>query len=150
MKNIVLRRLEPQDIELFCALLEVFVQVFEHEDTVLPDKIHLERILAKPDFHAFVALSEERVIGGLTAYTLDQYYSAEPLAYIYDLAVLEKFQRQGVGKSIIADFREYCQEQEYEEIFVEAEKEDTQAVNFYRTTQAQEIDVAHFFWKLPS
>jgi aminoglycoside 3-N-acetyltransferase I len=150
MKNIVIRQLEPQDIDVFLELLAVFVQVFEHDDLTLPDEIHLARILAKPDLHIFVALSEERVIGGLTAYTLEQYYSTQPLAYIYDLAVLEEFQRQGVGKSIIAAFRQYCQKQGYEEIFVEAEKEDTQAVNFYRATQAQEMEVAHFFWKLPN
>jgi aminoglycoside 3-N-acetyltransferase I len=97
----------------------------------------------------FVAVKENHVIGGLTAYSLDQYYCDRPLAYIYDLAVSKSYQRQGVGKKLIKNFKDYCLENGFEEIFVQADKVDSYALDFYRQTNITgEEQVVHFTYAL--
>jgi len=144
-----IKKLDARNIDEFVSLISLFEDVFEMKNFSIPDNKHLLNILQKKDFMAFVAIKENQIIGGLTAYTLDQYYSKKPLAYIYDLAVLTKYQRQGVGKMLIAAINNYCAAQGYEEVFVQADKVDDYAIDFYRKTSiTAEEDVIHFYYKL--
>lgn len=136
-------------IKDFLSLISVFEEVFEMEKYVKPDKSHLQKLLNKKHFFAVTAKVENKIIGGLTVYILDQYYAEKPLAYIYDLAVLTSYQRKGIGKKLISFTNEFCKKNGFEEVFVQAEKEDDYAFDFYRSTQPSgELDVAHYFYKL--
>ena len=144
-----IKKLDNKNIDEFINLIRIFEDVFEMKNFSMPDTKHLLHILQKKDFMVFVAVKENQLIGGLTAYTLDQYYSKKPLAYIYDLAVLTKYQRQGIGKKLIAAINNYCAAQGYEEVFVQADKVDDYAIDFYRKTAiTAEEDVIHFYYKL--
>jgi len=144
-----IKKLDAHNIDEFISLIIVFEDVFEMENFSMPDTKHLLSILQKKDFMVFVAIKENQLVGGLTAYTLDQYYSKKPLAYIYDLAVLTKYQRQGIGQKLIAAINNYCAAQGYEEVFVQADKVDDYAIEFYRKTSiTAEEDVIHFYYKL--
>lgn len=141
--------LTSNDLDTFIALIALFEEVFEMEDFVCPSKIHLSTLLAKEDFRAIVALSEGQVLGGLTLYFLPQYYAHKPLAYLYDLAVKTEFQRQGIGKQLMTFTQQYCKKAGFEEIFVQADKVDVHALNFYRATDPTgEEDVSHFYYRL--
>ena len=85
----------------------------------------------------------------MAVYLLDQYYSAKPLAYIYDLAVMKEFQRQGIGRMLIENLRNYCKEKGFDKVFVQADKVDEYALDFYRSTNPTcEEDVIHFYYSL--
>ena len=147
--EIEIKKLDDSNIGEFVDLIRVFEDVFEMKEFSMPDNKHLQNTLKKKDFIVFVAIKENQIIGGLTAYTLDQYYSIKPLAYIYDLAVLTKYQRQGIGKMLITGITRYCAEQGYEEVFVQADKVDDYAIEFYRNTQiTNEVEVVHFNYRL--
>ena len=142
-------KLSVQDIADFEALVDVFAEVFEMKKFSKPGSDQLLGLLGKPNFLTFVAKTGDRVLGGLTAYILDQYYSKKPLAYIYDLAVLTQFQRQGIGKALIQSLTTYCREKGFEEVFVQADKIDRHALDFYRSTKPDnEEDVIHFYYSL--
>ena len=144
-----IRRLTGKDLEQFVELILVFEDVFEMQNFQLPQKEHLRSVLAQPGFLVFVALEEDAVVGGLTVYTLPQYYATKPLAYIYDLAVRRNRQRQGIGQKLIAEVNRYCRENGYEEVFVQADKVDDYALDFYRLTKpTNEEEVVHFYYKL--
>lgn len=114
-----------------------------------PDQTHLKSLLNKETFFAVTAKTEHKIIAGLTVYVLDQYYSEKPLAYIYDLAVSVEYQRKGVGRKLIEFTNEYCKENGFEEVFVQADKVDDYAIDFYRSTKpTSEEQVAHFSYKL--
>src|SRR6187551_2454177 len=100
-ENIEIRRLGKQDINVFQELLQLFHDVFEMEETITSDASYLATLLEKEEFIVYVALSGNEVVGGLTAYELPMYYSKGSEAFIYDIAVSEKFQRKGVGKKLI-------------------------------------------------
>lgn len=144
-----IKKLSPTDITQFIELIRVFEEVFEMQNFQMPPQTHLEKLLTKPDFMVFVALKDEEVVAGLTIYTLNQYYSTKPLAYIYDLAVKTTLQRQGIGQQLIRATNTHCRELGYEEVFVQADKVDEYALDFYRKTQpTEEEDVSHFYYSL--
>ena len=147
--EIEIKKLSSQDIKDFSELIKIFAVVFEMDNFKLPDEKYLQSLLTKPDFFSLVAKNNNTVIGGLTVYILHPYYSTKPVAYIYDVGVLPEFQRKGIGKKLIADLTDYCRENGFEEAYVEAETEDTQAVNFYRTTAySHELQATHFTYSL--
>ncbi len=74
------------------------------------------------------------VVGGLTGYVLDSYYRQQPQVYIYDVAVSAPFQRQGIGRRLMAALTEYCTDEGFAEAFGQAEAADAEAVAFYRAT----------------
>ncbi len=111
----------------------------------IPEPKHLQRLLNKSDFFVFAALNENKVIGGLTAYVIEQYYSKKPLAYIFDLAVDTKYQRQGIGRKLIDETNKYFKAKGFEEVFVQADKVDDYAIDFYRSTKpTEEEQIVHF------
>ena len=141
--------LQPDNIEELNQLISVFENFFEMEHFERPSQSHLKNLLAKENFFAVTAKTENKVIGGLTVYVLDQYYSEKPLAYIYDLAVLTEHQRKGVGKRLVAFTNAYCRQKGFEEVFVQADKIDDYAIDFYRSTKpTAEEEVVHFYYTL--
>lgn len=141
--------LEAGNLKELQALISVFEEVFEMEAYSPPSQSHLITLLKKDNFFAIIAKSQGKIIGGLTVYVIDQYYSERPLAHIYDLAVLSKFQRRGVGRRLIEFTISYCKDRGFEEVFVQAEKVDDYALDFYRsTTPTSEEEVVHYTYKL--
>lgn len=150
MKDITIEKLTSQDLNKFIELVGLFEEVFEMKNFSMPESTHLQAVLNKSSFHVFIAKTGNKIVGGLTAYTLDQYYSKKPLAYIYDLAVATNYQRQGIGKKLIAAINEYCNDNGFEEVFVQADEVDDYALDFYRSTKpTAEERVIHFYYSLP-
>jgi ribosomal protein S18 acetylase RimI-like enzyme len=143
-----IKRLENQDLDAFIALIRVFEEVFEMKEFRLPGEKYLQQLLEKDGFFVFVALRNEQVVGGLTAYTLEQYYSERPLVYIYDLAVLNQYQRQGIGKMLMNGITSYCKGIGVEEVFVQADQPDEHAIEFYHATGGIAEQVVHFYYPL--
>ncbi len=114
----------------------------------MPDENYLKQLLAQDDFFVFVASSDDKVVGGLTAYTLQQYYSQMPLVYIYDLAVKTEYQRQGIGKLLLSAITDYGKEIGVEEVFVQADEGDDHAIEFYHATGGMAEKVVHFNYPL--
>lgn len=144
-----IKRLNSQDIDNFIELTRIFEDVFEMKNLSIPDNKHLLKLLKRSDFIVFVAITENQIIGGLTAYVLEQYYSKKPLIYIYDLAVKTKYQRQGAGKKLIGEIISYANKRGFKEVFVQADKADDYALDFYRKTPiTAEEQVVHFYYTI--
>jgi aminoglycoside 3-N-acetyltransferase I len=143
MMDVKIIKLTHTDIDPFTDLINLFKEVFEWSS--VPTRTHLQKVLSNPAFGVFVALLNNKVVGGLTVHILDSYETEKPSAYIYDLAVLAEYQMQGIGKSLIVALNDYCRQHGFGEVFVQAETDDEQAMNFYRTTDiSSELQVTHF------
>ena len=147
---IEIRKLAEDDLDRFVNLISVFEEVFEMVDFSMPPRDYLLQLLSKDTFSVFVAMSDDKVIGGLTAYTLETYYTKGSYLYIYDLAVLGKFQWQGIGKKLMKAVIEHYRETSVEEVFVQADMVDDYAVDFYRSTGGREENVVSFSYFLKS
>lgn len=141
--------LRANDLEGLKELISLFEVVFKMKPFKRPSDQHLSRLLADPHFFCGSGKGWRSIIGGLTVYLLEQYYAESPLAYIYDLAVLETYQRKGVGKRLVAYTIEHCKGKGFEEVFVQADMPDDYAIDFYRKTYpTREEQVVHFSYEL--
>lgn len=128
-------KLIDANIEEFKNLLDVFRDVFEWSDHDHPDEEYLLRLLKDANLLVVVAKAGNEVVGGLTAYVLPGYEVARPSIYIHDLGVKKSFQGQGVGKSLIGHLMEHARNNDFHEIFVDAEQDDNEdVIAFYRKT----------------
>ncbi len=132
---IEIKLLEAYDLAHMKKLLQVFEVAFEHPHLMMANDQKLTELLNNDSFKAIVALQNHEVIGGLTLFLLDSYYSGKRMAYLYDLAVLPQFQRQGIGRALVGFGQTYCKQNQIEEMFVQAEMEDEHAIAFYRNLQ---------------
>ncbi|MGV3507882.1 MAG: GNAT family N-acetyltransferase [Sphingobacteriaceae bacterium] len=146
--NYEITKLGAQHLNRFQELIYVFEDVFEMENFKMPSNNHLQLLLNSSHFMAFVAISNNQVVGGLTAYMLQQYYSTSPLVYVYDLAVKTDLQRQGIGKALMLAINNHCQEIGVEEVFVQADEADGYALDFYKSTGGTPEKVVHFCYPL--
>ena len=143
-----IKQLTNKDIAIFKSLVEVFNLVFEEEHPTVGSDANSLRLLNNDKFIAIVALVENKVVGGLTAYELPMYYSDSSEIFLYDLAVKEEYQRMGIGKSLIQSLKEYCIEKGIKEFFVMAHEEDEHAIEFYRATGGRSEKVVNFVYKV--
>lgn len=144
-----LRILKPGEKDSLIELISIFEDVFAMKAFKRPGDDHLDSLLRKENFFAVAAYADNKMVGGLTVYVLDQYFSERPLAYILDLAVLTAYQRKGIGRKLIAFTNEYCRRKGFEEVFVQADKADDYAIDFYRLTKpGTEEAVVHFTYEL--
>lgn len=146
--DIKIEKLNHNDINKFTELIRLFEDVFEMKNFKMPDEIYLQQLLEKDDFFVFVALLDNKVVGGLTSYIMQQYYSKSPLVYVFDLAVKTELQRQGIGKKLIADNNAYCKSMGIEAVMVQADEVDDYAIKFYHSTGATAAKVIHFEYLL--
>ncbi len=133
--SIKISKLSPNNISEFKQLINIFKTVFELNNEKTTNNQHLEYLLNKEDFFVIIGQQGEKVVGGLTVYVMHRYFSDNPIAYVYDVGVLPEYQRKGIGNKLMSFLTSYCKLNGFEDVFVEAEADDTQAVNFYKTTQ---------------
>jgi len=146
---ISISKLGKDDLDRFIALIRLFEVAFDMKNFELPNTHHLRKLLSRSDFFVFVARLGDTVVGGLTAYTLEQYYAEKPLAYLFDLAVAVEHQRQGIGRKLVAALNGCCAQEGFKEVFVQADLADDYALDFYRSTRpTAEEEVIHFSYSL--
>lgn len=147
-ERIVYQKLESNDLASLKALINVYEEVFEMENFTMPGDSYLQTVLLREALIFFVASVEKKVVGGLTAHVLPSVYFESAEVYVYDLAVQVAYQRQGVGKNLMASLSEYCKEQGYREIFVQADLVDQHAMDFYQATGGKAERVVHYVYSL--
>lgn len=124
------KRLQPGDEKCFCDLAELFNEVFETQNAVSIDNI--QHLLNNPTFICIVAVQNHEAIGGVTAYELLLYDKPESAMYVYDLAVRNIYQRNGIGSGLMFELFSECRKKGIQELFVQTEDADIHAVNFYK------------------
>lgn len=140
--------LTPSDYSLLNELLDVYEEAFELAGYVKPSSVYLDQLLRHPAMQFWVATQERKVIGGLTALILPSVYFPAAEVYIYDLAVKIDHQRQGVGTLLLQELKSHCKKAGVREIFVQADKPDKHAIDFYLKNGGVPEDVIHFSFPL--
>lgn len=102
-------------------------------------------LLASDSFVALVALKQDVVVGGLTAYLLPKPERAHCELYLYDLAVAAAHRREGIATALITELKAVARERGAWVIFVQADTapEDTAARALYARLGTRE-DVLHY------
>jgi aminoglycoside 3-N-acetyltransferase I len=133
-------RLGPGDRDRAKALFALMAAVFDEDCEPLSDA-YVDRLLGRADFWVIAALSDDELVGGLTAHTLPMTRTQVSELFIYDLAVRPEYQRRGVGRGLIAHLRSAAGAAE---IFVAVDDEDAHALDFYRAVGGSAAPVTIF------
>ena len=147
-KELKIRRLGKSDVGIFKEMIQLFQEVFEEEKQTKIEELYLEKLLEKPGFMVYCAISNGEVVGGLTAYELPMYYSKHSEIFIYDIAIKAEFQRKGVGRKLLSSLQVYGKKNNIEVIFVAVNEEDKHALDFYHSTGGKAEKVVHFNYDL--
>lgn len=145
---IVYRKLKSGNLQFLKKLLAVYETVFEMEDFHLPGDAYLQTLLERESMIFYVAVLNKEVVGGLSAHVLPSVYFESAEVYIFDLGVKPSLQRRGIGRELILALTDYCKKQNYKEIFVQADKEDHHAREFYKGIGGQAEKVVHYTYSL--
>src|SRR6478735_96662 len=99
----VVRRLGPLDVGAMQDINRLFADVFGEEGYHGPPAgpAHLEKLLGDEKFFALAAFVDGEMVGALAAYELVKFEAERSEIYIYDLAVIEEYRRQGVATALI-------------------------------------------------
>jgi ribosomal protein S18 acetylase RimI-like enzyme len=100
-------------------------------------------LLASEQFIAIAALDGALVVGGLAGYVLPKFEQPRSEFYIYDLAVSERYRRQGLATAMIQEVKVAAARRGSYVVFVQADYGDDAAIALYTKLGARE-DVLHF------
>jgi aminoglycoside 3-N-acetyltransferase I len=130
--DVQVRRLGARDRELARVTFDLLADVFGEKRDFLTDA-YLDELLGRPWFLVFAATDGGHAVGGLTAHMLPMtaYQGAE--IFIYDVAVVDNYQRRGVGRRLLGAVRDEASRLGTSSVFVLADNEDAGALAFYRT-----------------
>jgi aminoglycoside 3-N-acetyltransferase I len=143
MLNIHTQRLTAADRAQARAMFLLMAAVFEEPGAPLSDA-YLDRLLARADFWAIAAFVDGAIAGGITAHTLWMTRAQSAEILVYDLAVRPELQRRGIGQRLIAALRQAAAREAITNVFVDAENEDTHALDFYRGIGGAAAPVTQF------
>ncbi len=143
-----IKKLDTSCLDELRELIGVFRNVFEMGPGQAPPDSYFKKLLKDSSFVCVVAMLNNKVVGGATAYIMSSYYDTYSEAYLYDIAILKEHQRTGIGHKLIDFLKNYCSIHNIKTMFVEANEEDMEAVNFYHKTKASAEKVVHFNYYL--
>lgn len=143
-----IRHLTSNDISLMESLLKAFGKAFEDAETYAanpPSQDYLRRLLEGDTFIALAAVTGDEVVGGIAAYELKKFEQERSEIYIYDLAVLAAYRRQGIATALIEKLKAIAAKRGAYVIYVQADTgvEDEPAIALYSKLGKRE-DVLHF------
>ena len=133
-------------VDTLKQLLRVFGEAFDEIETYqdsIPSDEYLYALLNSDNFIALVAAVDDKIVGGLAAYVLKKFEQERSEIYIYDLAVLDGYRRQGIATGLINKLGEIARELGSYVIFVQADVGDDPAIKLYESLGTRE-DVHHF------
>jgi len=139
-------QLRAEDVQALKQLLRVFGEAFGDKDayqSAVPRDEYLLSLLTKPHFIALVAVTNHKVVGGVTAYVLEKCEQKRRVNYIYDLAVQEQHRRKGIATRLINKLRHIARERGAYIIYVQADKLDDPAIELYQSLGTKR-EVFHF------
>jgi aminoglycoside 3-N-acetyltransferase I len=137
---------QTAQVDTLKQLLRVFGEAFDEIETYqdsIPSDEYLDSLLNSDNFIALVAAVDDKIVGGLAAYVLKKFEQERSEIYIYDLAVLHGYRRQGIATGLINKLGEIARELGSYVIFVQADVGDDPAIKLYESLGTRE-DVHHF------
>lgn len=129
-----IKKLQLADFQIAENLIRMFGFTEGSRQQVFSSAGYVRQMLSRKDFHVIVALENNELIGGLTAYELKMFKRETTEMFLYEIEVAETHRQRGIGKALIEFLKEYCVRKGIVEMFVGTEKHNTAARKLYSST----------------
>lgn len=133
----VINRLEPYESKAAVELFSLFLQN-DGKDHVRLNPDYIRKMLARNDFHVFVAKDNNEIVGGLTAFEIDQYKYGRTELFLYEIEVKKEFRKRGIGTALLEEAKRFCMSKEIPIMFVFTSASNLGAITLYRNTGGKE------------
>lgn len=146
---LTIKKLKPADLSYAKDLFCFFQLDDEIANPVIPSDEYIAALLLKDDFHVLIALQNDKLIGGLTAYELIMYKQQINEMFLYEIAVRPEHRKTGVAKALIQSLKEICIAKEIKEMYVGTSTDNNAALKLYRSTGGKADDnIAWFVYQV--
>ncbi len=147
--HFTIKKLGPADFELAKQLFWFFQVDDDVADPLIPSDKYVEALLLKDSFHVLVALQDDLLVGGLTAYELEMYKAEIKEMFLYEIAIKPGYRKKGVAKALIGFLKEIGISKGMKEMYVGTTSDNKPAMKLYRATGGEaEADVLWFVYQL--
>jgi aminoglycoside 3-N-acetyltransferase I len=148
----MVKRLGVADASVAAATFALMASVFAEDegghDSPMPatplTHVDVTELLGRRSFWAVAAIDDDDVVGGLTAHVLPMTRNKSCELFIYDLAVRQDRQRQGIGRALVEEVLRLARSADIATTFVLADNDDGHALDFYRAVGAAMSPVTLF------
>ena len=148
MDNCIIKRLSPADIAQAKELIRVWQEDGFAPKKLIPGDESLYNLISSGGFHAIVAIADERIVGGLTAYELTMFDKEEKEMFLYDIAVIKGYRNEGIAKGLIEELKKVCVERGISVMFVGTTLDNDGANQLYRSTGGEAELVSWFTYNI--
>lgn len=128
--DLVVERLGGDDVARARSTFAMMHHVFDEDPEELSDG-YLTNLLADDAFWAIGAFDGTEAVGGITAHELPMTRHERTELFIYDLAVREDRQREGIGRRLVEALVAEAADRGIAVVFVPADDDDDHALAFY-------------------
>ena len=144
----IIKKVLPTDLQLAKQLITLWQTEDGYLNPLIPNDSYLHDLLSKDSFHFFVAMKDELVIGGLTAYELLMYKEEETEMFLYEIGVEENYRQKGIAIKLIESLKKTCVDKGIKIIFVGTSKDNQPAKQLYKTTGGEMEEIPWFTYNL--
>ena len=147
MAPFTIQILYATDTQLAAQLIELWQNEHFNIRAPLPSETYLHELLLNPAIHVVVALQDDHVIGGCTAYQLPMITSVTNEMFLYDIMVHPSFQRLGVATKLIETLIELCIQNNVSAMYVATDPDNLAAQQLYESTGGERENIAWYTYR---
>lgn len=141
-----IKLLQINDLSLLKQLLLLWLEE-EEAPQPLPTDEYLSQLLFKTSFCAIVAIDQNLVVGGLTAFEIPLYFEEGNEMFLYEIGVQANYRKKGVGKLLIQKLQEICTNKGIKTMYVGTEFDNLPAHKLYHRTGGKLEEIAWFTYE---
>ena len=137
MDQIIIKQITDKESSLAATLIQKWFEMDGIKNPNIPSNDYLEQVLNTKYAHLWVALWNDEVVGGMTAYVLPMFDRMTKEVFLYEIGVIEKFQRKGIARALIQHLISACEAYHAECLYVATEVDNEAAKALYENTGGQ-------------
>lgn len=134
--SFTIKKLHTSDLHLARQLLEEWWQEDGIMNPATPGENYLKNQLSRDDFHVYVAIENDQVVGGLTANEIPMFDKEENEMFLFEIGVNEEFRRKGIAKALVKELKSLCVKKGIKVIFLGTSQDNLAAKQLYASTGA--------------
>jgi len=126
----MIKRLTTSDLSMIEKLLEE-----ENRATLNPENIR--SFLSDTSNYFLAFIDNEQILGYALAYTLARYDGRESMMYLHEIEVKESARRKGIGKKLLNEMNNICEQKGFMKLFLITNKSNKPAVALYESLSGE-------------